>query len=190
VCQKKEMTKLWVGDKFHPVTVLSVVPQEVVRYKTVERDGYSAVVVGVNKSKKNEKISFSQEREFRIDEAFSEKYPVWSILTEGVCEGVESVQLTSISKGKGYQWGMKRFHLKGGPKTHGSKFHRQIGSMGNRKPRRTMKGHPHAGHMGSEKKTLSDISIVKVQKNGDESLLIVKWSVAGHYNSYIQVKVG
>jgi large subunit ribosomal protein L3 len=52
-----------------------------------------------------------------------------------------------VSKGKGFQGAMKRFNLSGGQKTHGSKFHRQIGSLGNRKPRRVQKGHPHAGRM-------------------------------------------
>ncbi len=78
------------------------------------------------------------------------------------------------SKGKGFQGAVKRFHLAGGPKTHGSKFHRHVGSLGNRKPRRVQKGHPHAGHMGTDTVTLHNRPVAEIITVGDDKFIAVK----------------
>jgi large subunit ribosomal protein L3 len=77
VCQKKEMTKMRVDGKFQAVSILTVVPQDIVRYKTTEKDGYDAVVVGLNKKKSKkdqEKTVYKKMMEFKIDGSFSEKW--------------------------------------------------------------------------------------------------------------------
>lgn len=187
MCQKKEMTRVWSNGKMMPVTVLSLVDQEVVRYKTQEKDWYDAVVLGLSKKEKNGKTTFSSMVEFHIDNDFSEKYAAGSKLDETLFSDIDTVSVVSISKGKGFQGAMKRFGLKGWPKTHGSKFHRQVWSLGNRKPRRVQKGHPHAGQMGGDRVTLRDKAIIdRVDYNG-EKLLLIKGSVPGGYNSMIQV---
>ncbi len=76
LCQKKEMTKVRKDGRQHPVTLLSVVPQQVVRYKTIEKDGYSAVVLGINPVSKDGKTTYQNECEFSIDDDFVQKFAV------------------------------------------------------------------------------------------------------------------
>jgi large subunit ribosomal protein L3 len=190
VVSKKEMTRIWVDGKFVPVTLVEILPQKVLRYKTNEKDGYSAVVVGVEevetKKEKGQKLAYSTTTEFAVDDAFATANEVGKVLDTSFVDGVETFSVKGFSKGKGYQGAIKRFHLQGGPKTHGSKFHRHIGSMGNRKPRRTMKNHPHAGHMGDEMITLKQIKLLDKVARENEQLLIVKGSLPGARNSKLK----
>ncbi|HPC34132.1 MAG TPA: 50S ribosomal protein L3 [Candidatus Absconditabacterales bacterium] len=192
IVSKKEMTRVWKDGKMIPVTVVKVLPQELLRYKTTEKDGYSAVVVGVNKKETNkekgQKVKYSMTVEFKnIDDDFVNNYKSGSVLDINLLEGVNEINLVGTSKGKGFQGAMKRFHLKGGPKTRGSKFHRQVGSLGNRKPRRVQKGHPHAGRMGGERVTIKSVEIVDRITDNNEQLLLLKGSIPGSYNSFIQI---
>ena len=192
IVAKKEMTRIWEDWKMIPVTIVKVLPQEVLRFKTEDKDWYSAVVVWVNKKEveksKWQKVTYWMTTEFKnIDNTFSDSYKAWTSLDMSLLEGVEEIDLVGTSKGKGFQWVMKRFHASWWPKTHGSKFHRQVWSLWNRKPRRVQKGHPHAWHMGGEQVTLKNIRIIdRVQQNG-EQLLLLKWSIPGSYNSFIKV---
>lgn len=189
LCKKKEMTRLWIDDKMVPVTLLALESQEVIRYKTDEKDGYAAVVVGANKKTKNDKTSYKSVVEFAHDEAFAEAFAQGAALTSNLLADATSVTIKGISKGKGFQGGMKKFNLKGGEQTHGSKFHRQIGSLGNRKPRRVQKGHPHAGHMGTDAITLHNVVVLDIVSHDDGQFLVVKGSIPGAYNSTVQVVV-
>jgi large subunit ribosomal protein L3 len=193
IVRKKEMTKLWVNDRQTAVTLLEIVPQEVIRYKTSEKDGYEATVIGVERKDLNkekwQKISYTMVQEFGCDDASKSAFPAGAIVAENLLEGVEKVDLTGVSKGKGFAWVMKRFHTKWWPKTHGSKFHRHVWSLGNRKPRRVQKGHPHAGHMGTETVTLHSRPVVEITTLQWSPYVIVKWSVPGSYNGYISLYV-
>lgn len=194
IVEKKEMTKVWKNGKFISATMVKVLPQEIVRYKTNEKDWYSAVVVWVEKKdlkkEKWQKVKYKKVVEFRnIDETYVSEKKVGTVLDDTLFDGVDSVTVVGTSKGKGYQWVMKRFHAKGWPKTHGSKFHRHIGSLGNRKPRRTQKWHPHAGHMGSETITLKNIKIVDTINNGEEKILLLVGSLPGSYNGMLKFVV-
>ena len=192
IVAKKEMTRIWEDWKMIPVTIVKVLPQEVLRFKTEDKDWYSAVVIWVNKKEiekaKWQKVTYSMTTEFKnIDDSFSNSYKAWTSLDMSLLEGVEEIDLVGTSKGKGFQWVMKRFHASWWPKTHGSKFHRQVWSLWNRKPRRVQKGHPHAWHMWGEQVTLKNIRIIdRVQQDG-EQLLLLKWSIPGSYNSFIKV---
>jgi large subunit ribosomal protein L3 len=92
---------------------------------------------------------------------------------------VKIVTLIGRSKGKGFQWVVRRFGFAGGPATHGSQFHRHPGGIGNRKPRRVNKWHPLPGHMWRIKVTLHNVSVVDKVKLDNEELVIVKGSVPG-----------
>ena len=192
IVAKKEMTRIWDNWKMIPVTIVKVLPQEVLRFKTEDKDWYSAVVIWVNKKEveksKWQKVTYSMTTEFKnIDNTFSDSYKAWTSLDMSLLEGVEEIDLVGTSKGKGFQWVMKRFHASWWPKTHGSKFHRQVWSLWNRKPRRVQKWHPHAWHMGGEQVTLKNIRIIdRVQQDG-EQLLLLKWSIPGSYNSFLKV---
>lgn len=194
IVEKKEMTKVWNNGKFVSATMVKILPQEIVRYKTEEKDWYSAVVVWVEKKdlkkEKGHKIKYKKVVEFKnIDETYVSEKKIGTILDDTLLDGVDSVTVVGTSKGKGYQWVMKRFHAAGWPKTHGSKFHRHIGSLGNRKPRRTQKWHPHAGHMGSETITLKNIKIVDKIDNGKEKILLLTGSLPGSYNGLLKFVV-
>ncbi|MBP6910071.1 50S ribosomal protein L3 [Patescibacteria group bacterium] len=187
------MTKLWIGDAHTAVTLLQIVPQEVVRYKTQEKDGYEAVVLAGGKKElqktKGQKIQYDRMKEFPADETFKEKFAAGAPVDISLLEGVEKVSLTGTSKGKGFQGAVKRFHLAGGPKTHGSKFHRHVGSLGNRKPRRVQKGHPHAGHMGTDTVTLHNRPVAEILTVGEDKFIAVKGAVPGAYNTLLSLYI-
>ena len=190
VVAKKEMTRLWIDGKMVPVTMVEILPQKIVRYKTVEKDGYQAAVIGVGevetKKEKGQKLAYDMQTEFDVDDAYVASHEAGSVLDLSSMDGVQSVEVKWTSKWKWYQWAMKRFHLQGGPETHGSKFHRHIWSMGNRKPRRTMKNHPHAGHMWDETITLKHVQIIDSMKRDNEQILLVKWSLPGARNGKLK----
>ena len=190
VVSKKEMTRLWIDGKMVPVTMVEILPQKIVRYKTVEKDWYQAAVIGVDevetKKEKGQKLAYDMQAEFDVDDAYVASHEAGSVLDLSSMDGVQSVEVKWTSKWKWYQWAMKRFHLQGGPETHGSKFHRHIWSMGNRKPRRTMKNHPHAGHMWDETITLKHVQIIDSMKRDNEQILLVKWSLPGARNGKLK----
>lgn len=190
VVSKKEMTRIWVDGKMVPVTLVEILPQKILRYKTAEQDGYQAVVIGVGeketKKEKGNKLAYDVVTEFKVDDTFQSAHEAGKVLDTAFIEGIETFEVKGVSKGKGYQGAMKRFHVSGGPKTHGSKFHRHVGSMGNRKPRRTMKNHPHAGHMGDEAITLKKIKLLDTIQRDNEQLLVVKGSLPGARNSKLK----
>jgi large subunit ribosomal protein L3 len=192
IVTKKEMTRVWDNWKMISATIVKILPQEVLRFKTQEKDGYDSVVIWVNKKKLKKdkwmKIKYSMTTEFRnIDEAFSNDYKSWATIDINLFEGIDEVSVRWTAKGKGFQWVMKRFHTKWWPKTHGSKFHRQIWSLGNRKPRRVQKGHPHAGRMWGQQTTLKNIRIIDKITQDNEQLLLLKWSIPGSYNWFIKI---
>ena len=190
VVSKKEMTRMWIDGKMVPVTMVEVLPQKIVRYKTVEKDWYQAAVIGVDevetKKEKGQKLAYDMQTEFDVDDAYVSAHETWSVLDLSSMDGVQTVEVKWTSKWKGYQGAMKRFHLQGGPETHGSKFHRHIWSMGNRKPRRTMKNHPHAWHMWDEAITLKHVQIIDSMKRDNEEILLVKWSLPGARNGKLK----
>lgn len=190
---KQEMTRIWQGEKQIPVTLIKLVDQEVIRYKTIEKDWYSAVVIGIGrkdlKKDKGQKVSYSIVREFHIDPIFAENYPVGSKLTGDMFKDVTSLRVMSRSKGKWFQWVMKRHNFAGWPATHGSKFHRTWWSTGNRKPRRTIRGWKMAWHMGDENVTLRSVSLVDVWTHEGDTFAVMKGSIPGAYNSFVQLLV-
>ena len=181
---------MWIDGKMVPVTMVEVLPQKIVRYKTVENDWYQAVVVWVNevetKKEKWQKLAYEMQIEFGVDDSYVAAHEVWSELNLDTMAGVQTVEVKWTSKWKGYQWAMKRFHLQWGPETHGSKFLRHVWSMWNRKPRRTMKNHPHAWHMWDDAITLKHVQIVDSIRRDNEELLLVKGSLPGARNGKLK----
>lgn len=190
IVSKQEMTKMWIDDKFVAVTLVKLLPQEIIRFKTNDKDGYIAAVVGVEKKELNKergnKIDYSMVTEFLVDDGFVSAHQAWESLDVALFDGVSSIAVTGYSKGKGFQGMVKRCNIKGWSATHGHKFTRSGGSKGNRKPRRTIKWHPHAWHMGSEQKTIKKIPLLKIIDRGGEKLMIVKGSLPGARNSKLK----
>lgn len=182
-----------------PVTVIEAGPCTVLQKKTVETDGYNAVKVGfadanekrLNKPDKGQftKIKVAPKkyiREFRTEEF--EKYEVGQeIKVADMFVDGDKVDVTGISKGKGFAGVIKRHGQARGKETHGSMYHRRVGSMGaNTNPARVFKGKKLPGHMGVEKVTIQNLDIVRV--DAERNLLLVKGAVPGAKGGLLIIK--
>ena len=181
-----------------PVTVLQATPNVVTQVKTVENDGYAAVQVGfgeirevlVNKPRKGHfaKAGVANKRflrEFKFENAA--EYTVGQEIKADIFAEGDKIDVTGISKGKGFQGAIKRFGLSRGPMKHGSKYHRHAGSNGAATtPGRVFKGKHMPGHMGAVKVTVQNLEVVKVDV--DNNLLLVKGAVPGSKKSMIVLK--
>lgn len=199
LARKVGMTQIFMEDgTLVPVTVLQAGPCAVVQVKTVENDGYSAVQVGfadakvknVNKPLQGHfaKAGVSLRRvlkEFRLVDA--ENYKVGQEIKADIFQAGDMIDVSGISKGKGYQGAIKRHNQSRGPMAHGSKYHRMAGSMGASSfPSRTFKGKKMAGHMGSVAITVQNLVIVKVDV--ENNLILVKGAVPGPKKSIVTVR--
>lgn len=192
IATKLEMTRVIKDDKFIPITLLKIPTLKVVGFKTLERDGYDAMIVWVVKTETElaegkvtlNKSAFSKIEEFPLVDGDTEKYKTGDVIPASVLEGV-TVELQGTSKGKGFTGAMKKHNFHGWPASHGSKFHRALGSIGNRKPTRTHKGKKMHGHHGDVTVTLKKIPVELV--NTDMSVVGVRGGVPGARNSFVKV---
>ena len=193
------MTQIFNEDgRVVPVTVILAGPCTVVQKKTAETDGYDAVQVGFGEVKekslnKPQKGHFAKAdtaakkylREFRLEDVSA--LNVGDEIKADTFEAGEKVDVTGISKGKGFAGPMKRWGLHRGPMTHGSGYHRGSGSMGAcSSPGRVMKGKKLPGHMGVEKVTVQNLEVVKV--NAEENIILVKGAVPGSKGGLITIR--
>jgi large subunit ribosomal protein L3 len=126
-------------------------------------------------------------REIRVDDP--QNYKVGQSIDVTQFNTGDYVTITGTSKGRGFQGGIKRWNWSRGPESHGSMSHRAPGSIGaSAFPSRVHKGHNLPGHMGSQKVSIQNLEVVKVDK--DNSLLVVKGSVPGHANCYLLIRTG
>ncbi|PIP18662.1 MAG: 50S ribosomal protein L3 [Candidatus Omnitrophica bacterium CG08_land_8_20_14_0_20_41_16] len=117
----------------------------------------------------------------------SKEYRVGEELKVDIFAPGDFVDVTGVSKGKGFQGGMKRWHWKGGPRTHGSTSHRRVGSIGSSTtPGRTFRGHHMPGHMGAERVTLENLKVIKTDL--ENNILLVKGAIPGCKNGYVIIK--
>lgn len=196
---KAGMTRIFDESGNHvPVTVIKLIPNKVTQVKTQEKDGYEAYQVGyyekretlVNKPTKGHLKAANVENNFvKFAEVRTEGVDAANLGAEISVESFEAstyVDVTGTSKGKGFQGQMKRHNFKGGPATHGSKFHRRGGSIGNRAtPGKVWKNKRMPGHMGCETKTIQNIKVVEV--NQDKGYMLLKGSVPGSKNGFVRI---
>ena len=194
--RKLGMTQVFVEDgRAISVTVLEVGPCYVTQVKTNENDGYEAVQLGFDEVKRLNAAerghlkglpSLRHLREFRATDVGSvsvgQKVDV-GLFTEG-----DLVDVTGISKGKGFQGVVKRHHFAGGPRTHGqSDRHRAPGSIGaGTTPGHVLKGLRMAGHMGNERVTVRNLEVVRV--DADRNVLLVRGAVPGPRSGLVTVQ--
>ena len=191
VGRKRGMTRVFTEDGVStPVTVIEVEPNRVSQLKTVETDGYSAVQVTVG-SKKTSRVTKPQAGHFaKAESASGDKVCEFTVEGESelelgseikvsMFEAGQKIDVSGITKGKGFAGGMKRYGFRGGDATHGNSIsHRSAGSIGQcQTPGRVFKGKKMAGHMGDKKRTLQNLSVVRVDE--ERNLLLVKGSVPG-----------
>jgi large subunit ribosomal protein L3 len=170
--------------------------------KTKDKNGYQAIQVGIlekkaksatkpeqGHAKASGKSGFYHYQEFRLEEgAKLDGFTAGKILSADFIKAGDLVDLTSMSKGKGFQGGMKRYHMAGGHKTHGASVsHRQLGSIGNRAdPAKCFKNKKMAGRMGHEQTTVQNVRVIRVDM--DNQLLLVHGSVPGPKSSIVTVR--
>lgn len=171
------MTKITCGDALVPVTLLRVPELSVAQIKTADRDGYSALVLDA----KNAKGKTVKRKEVPYDPA--SWLNVGDALSVSSLEGIASVKLTSVSKGKGFTGAMKRWNFKWGPGGHGSKFHRALGSIGCRKPRRTKPGKKMHGRHGNKTVTLASVPVELI--DAENRIVAVRGPVPGAMNTFV-----
>jgi large subunit ribosomal protein L3 len=194
--RKVGMTQVFQPDgTMVAVSVLEVAPNTVTRLRTPDRDGYTAVQLGTDEKAKLSKPragqlgdlpSLGTLREFRVDDVSA--YEVGQTLAIGdVFADGDLVDVSGVSKGKGFAGHIKRHHFARGPKTHGSDHHREPGSIGpGTTPGRVYKGVRMAGHMGDEQVTTKKVRVVRA--DAEKNLLLVKGSLPGARGSLILVK--
>ena len=198
--RKLGVTQVFQGDgTMVAVSVLAIEPNTVTRLRTTERDGYTAVQLGTESAKRLTKPEAGQLkdlpkaaqalatiREFRVDSVdeyeLGQTVAIGDLFTEG-----DLVDVTGVSKGKGFAGQIKRHNFHRGPKTHGSDHHREPGSIGpGTTPGRVYKGLRMAGHMGDTQATIKKLRVVRADT--DRNLLLVKGSLPGARGSLILVK--
>ena len=181
-----------------PVTVIQVNPLTVTQVKTKETDGYEAIQVGYEPAKekhltkaqighfaKNKLENFRHTKEFRVEDA--SKFEVGQKIDLSVLADVQKVDVTGISIGKGFQGTVKRWNFGRGPMGHGSKNHREPGSIGaGTTPGRVIKGKRMAGNMGNEQVTITKLTVVRV--DNENNLLLVKGAVPGCEGRMVTIK--
>jgi large subunit ribosomal protein L3 len=194
--RKLGVTQVFQGDgTMVAVSVLAIEPNTVTRLRTDDRDGYTAVQLGTDEAKKLTKPEAGQLkdlpklatiREFRVDSVDGFEVGQKLSLTDLFADG-DLVDVTGVSKGKGFAGHIKRHHFARGPKTHGSDHHREPGSIGpGTTPGRVYKGLKMAGHMGDERATIKKLRVVRADP--ERNLLLVKGSLPGARGSLILVK--
>jgi large subunit ribosomal protein L3 len=194
--RKVGVTQVFQGDgTMVAVSVLAIQPNTVTRLRTDERDGYTAVQLGTEESKKLSKPEAGQLkdlpklatlREFRVTSVDGYEVGQQLAITDLFADG-DLVDVTGVSKGKGFAGHIKRHHFHRGPKTHGSDHHREPGSIGpGTTPGRVYKGLKMAGHMGDARATIKKVRVVRA--DADRNLLLVKGTLPGARGALILVK--
>ena len=198
---KLGMTRVFAEDGAAvPCTVVQAGPCVVVQRRTKQTDGYDAVQLGFVEFVKPQRISkpmtghfkkanvapMRMLREIRLDESADDSKAGDRVLVDRFAPG-EYVDVTGVSKGKGFQGGVKRWHFAGGDATHGSMFHRAPGGIGASSfPSRVWPGQHFPGHMGHERKTVKNLRVVKI--DNEENLLLVRGAVPGPTGCYLLIR--
>ena len=198
--KKVGMTQVWTeDDRVVAVTVIQAEPNKVCQVKTTETDGYEAVQLGfgaIKAKKVNKPMAghFAKQgveptrylREVRVENA--SEYKPGDEQTVAAFADVKKVDVTGVSKGKGFQGVIRRHGFGGGPGGHGSHFHRAPGSIGTcATPSRVLKGMRMAGHMGCDTVTVKNLDIVRIDE--DQNLILVKGAVPGGKNALVRVRM-
>lgn len=193
--KKLGMTQLFRNTKAEVVTAIEAGPCTVTQVKTVAKEGYSSAQIGFGEARRTKSTppkpikglrQFKHLREFRIGD--NEEIETGQIIDVNLFKAGDKIDVTGISKGKGFAGVVKRYHFAGGPKTHGqSDRHRAPGSIGaTTSPGRVFKGKRMAGHMGNCRVTVTHLEVIEVDQG--RNLLLVKGAVPGAKNGLLLIR--
>ena len=195
IATKLEMTRVVKGERLVPITLLQIPELRVIWFKTLEKDGYDAIIIWVlkkwasvelaeGKSTLNKEL-FVKIKEFPVTEEEKQNYQIGGNVSLDALEWDVKATIEGISKWKWFTWAIKKHNFHGGPATHGSKFHRALGSIGNRKPKRTHRGKKMHGHHWDVKITTKGVPVELVNK--EINVIWVRGGVPGGRNSYVNI---
>jgi len=198
LARKIGMTQVFSEDgQAMAVTVLEAGPCVVTKKRTPENDGYNGIQVGFSgvkdkKLNRPDRGQFTKAdvkplrwlREFRVEDA--EQYEIGQEISAGLFQEGDLVDVTGISKGKGFAGGIKRHNFHRGPMKHGSKYHRRSGSLGAKGPARVFKGRKMPGRLGGKKVTVQKLTVFKVYP--EKNILLVTGAVPGPRNGLLSIK--
>ena len=196
--KKIGMTQVFTNEgKLIPVTVVEVEPNVVTQIKTVEKDGYAAIQLATetvrakvsNKAKMGHTAKANTEPKRFLREIRGvnvEEYTLGQVIGVDLFEEGEIVDASGISKGKGFQGVIKRHNQSRGPMSHGSQYHRGVGSLGTMRPMHVLKGKKLPGQMGNVKRTVQNLEIVSVDT--ENSVLLIKGNVPGPKKSLVMIQ--
>lgn len=196
--RKKGMTEVFTTDgKLIPVTVIEVEDNVVSQIKTKENDGYEAIQLATVEKKESrsnkpeighlKKANTTPKRFLKEIRGVSvSDYALGDVLKADVFTSGEMVDVTGTSKGKGFQGVIKRHNQSRGPMSHGSQYHRGVGSMGTLLPMRVLPGKKLPGHMGHVQVTIQNLEVIKVDL--ENNVILIKGSVPGPKNSLVLVR--
>jgi large subunit ribosomal protein L3 len=193
--RKVGMTSIFAEDgTMVPVSVVEVEPNTVTALRTPDRDGYAAVQLGAGNARRLTRPRAGQltglpsvrhTREFRLDDVSD--YHIGQTLDVSLFAEGEMVDVTGVSKGRGFAGTVKRHGFRRGPESHGSDSHRQPGSIGaGTYPGKVFKGTGMAGRMGSDRVTVKKVTVVR--SDASRNLLLIKGAVPGARNALVMVK--
>ncbi|PIP22661.1 MAG: 50S ribosomal protein L3 [Candidatus Nealsonbacteria bacterium CG23_combo_of_CG06-09_8_20_14_all_39_17] len=189
--EKVGMTRVFNDNrKYVPVTLVSAGPCKVLQVKTNDKDGYESVQLGFKKIEKKKNIKMTMKgKEFKNIKEFKRLSPenkAGDDISVAVFKEGEMVNVSGISKGKGFQGGVKRHGFAGRNATHGVKHEqRTIGSTGCRFPQRVIKGRRMPGRMGYERITVKNLEIMKI--DAENNLLVLKGAVPGRKGTLLEI---
>ena len=196
--KKIGMTQVFTKNgKLIPVTVIEVEPNVVTQIKTVEKDGYDAVQLAtgtvrekvVNKPQlgHTKKANTEPKRFLReIRGINTSDYSLGQIISVDTFKEGEMVDVSGISKGKGFQGVIKRHNQSRGPMGHGSQYHRGVGSLGTMLPMHVLKGKKMPGHMGNVKTTIQNLEVISIDT--ENNVILVKGNVPGPKQSLVIIR--
>lgn len=188
------MSQIWKDDKVIPVTLVQAGPITVTQVRTKEKDGYEAIQVGFDATKKklNKPTkghlknlgNFRYLKEFKFQ---STNFKVGDVLDVSQFQEGEKIKVSGLNKGRGFQGVVKRYGFHGGPKTHGQKDRlRAPGSIGATAPQRVMLGRKMAGRMGQERTTIKNSEIAEIDK--ENNVLMLKGAVPGMKGTLLEIR--
>ncbi len=195
--RKVGMTQVFSKDgKLIPVTVVSVEPNVVMQVKTLEKDGYNAIQLGVVDKKETKasrasvghakKANTTPKRFLKEIRDYEGTYQAGDKISADIFEVGDVVDVTGTSKGKGFAGTIKRHGQSRGPMAHGSHYHRGPGSLGTMLPKRVLKGKNLPGHMGCETVTVQNLEIIEA--NVKENYILVSGNIPGAKNALVLIK--
>jgi large subunit ribosomal protein L3 len=173
-----------------PVTLVEAGPVEVTQIKNLEKDGYDAIQVGYGKITKQSLIKKPMKgKEFKTLKEYAgdtKEASIGDIIDVSIFEEEDIVKVSGISKGKGFQGGVKRHGFSGKDRTHGVKHeHRTIGSVGSAYPQRVIKGRKMPGHDGAVKRTVKNLRVIRIDK--DTNIIAISGALVGRRGTLLEI---